>query len=195
MKLMPLQGDPGSFSQDLPAIGSRYRTLNLITAGFTLFNSLTLQARKMRTALNNLKHAKDMLSASSALQQMANALNASQQAVTTGLPTPGAWYASGGGGFVQDVDTVPGGGSGTAQPFAASPAMSASPVNSAMPASAPANSPDQPANAPADAQQKQQTPNQQQAPADNSGNAQQDKNKAKVGDAINKTKQKLKLPF
>jgi len=102
-----LQSDLSSFSEDLPAIGSRYRTLNLITAGFTLFNALTQQARQMRTAFNNLKHAKDVQSAAAALQQLTNAVSSSQQAVTTGLPSPGAWYASGGGGFVQDVDAPP----------------------------------------------------------------------------------------
>jgi len=115
-QLTALQGDLGSFSQDLPALGSRYRTLNLISAGFTLFNAITQQARQMRTAFNNLKHAKDVQSASLALQQLSNALNASRQAVTTGLPAPGAWYASGGGGFVQDVDTPPGGASAPATP-------------------------------------------------------------------------------
>jgi photosystem II stability/assembly factor-like uncharacterized protein len=106
-QLSTLQGDLGSFSQDLPVIGSRYRTLNLITAGFTLFNALSQQVRQMRTAFNSLKHAKDAQSAAAALQQLTNALNSSQQAVTTGLPSPGAWYGSGGGGFVQDVDTPP----------------------------------------------------------------------------------------
>jgi len=118
-QITALQTDLGGFSQDLPAIGGRYRTLNLITAGFTLFNALTQQARQMRTAFNSLKHAKDLQSASLALQQLSNALASSQQTVTTGLPSPGGWYGSGGGGFVQDVDTPAGGAAGTAQPFAA----------------------------------------------------------------------------
>jgi photosystem II stability/assembly factor-like uncharacterized protein len=206
-QLTALQGNLGGFSQSLPMMGSNYRSLNLITAGFTLFNALSRQAQQMRTAFNNLKHAKDLQSASFALQQLSNALNSSQQTVTTGLPAPGAWYASGGGGFVQDVDTPAGGTNqpAPAQPFAAapasgaSPAMSASPATSAMPASAPqqtapANSAGQQANTPDQTPQNQQGPN-QPAPPQTSGNAQGNKTPGNVGDAINKAKQKLKIPF
>lgn len=103
-QLASLQTDLGSLSGELPVLGNTYRSLNLVTAGFAMFTALRRQAQQLRTAFAAVKHARDLQAATTALQQLAGALNASQQTVTTGLPSPGQWYASGGGGFVQDVD-------------------------------------------------------------------------------------------
>lgn len=102
-RLSTLQTDVASWSAKLPVLGNTYRSLSLVTAGFSVFSALRDEAQQLRTAFGTLKSAKDAQAAAVALQQLAATLTISQQTLTTGLGTPGLWYASGGGGFVRDV--------------------------------------------------------------------------------------------
>jgi photosystem II stability/assembly factor-like uncharacterized protein len=103
-----LQTDTSGFVTQIPPVTSQMRPLNLIVAGLQLVATLMNQSQGLWTQFKTLKHAPSAQAASQALQQLSTTLNTVQQASSTGLQNPGAWFATNApAAFTQDV-SVPG---------------------------------------------------------------------------------------
>ena len=102
--LQTLQTDTSAFVQQAPAVGSQFKSLNLIVAGTQWAINLNSQARSVWSSFLALKHAANPQVASAALQQFSTGVNTAQQTGSTGAQNQGGWFASNApADFTQDV--------------------------------------------------------------------------------------------
>lgn len=174
--IQQLQSDTAGFITQVPQAGSQYRPMNLVIAGLQLAATLMNQGQSLWNQFKTLKHAPSIQAANAALQQLSTTLNTVQQASSSGLQNPGAWFAQNApAAFTQDVNTGTA-GAGTALGNVVSGATA---QNGAAPTDTQAGQP---------AVQAQGSGNNQpQGPAPNSGDQTMDKAKQKI-------KSKLKWP-
>ena len=102
--LQSLQTDTSAFAQQAPALGSQFKSLNLIVAGTQWVINLNDQAHSVWSSFLALKHASNPQAASVALQQLSTGVNTTQQTGSTGLQDQGGWFAKNApADFTQDV--------------------------------------------------------------------------------------------
>ena len=102
-----LQTDTAGFVAQVPQVTSQYRPLNLIIAGLQLAATLMNQSQSLWGQFKSLKHSPNIQTASAALQQLSTTLAAIQQASSSGVQTPGTWFAANAPtAFTQDVGTA-----------------------------------------------------------------------------------------
>jgi len=83
-----LQTDVSSFQQQVPAVTSKYRTLNLIIAGVRMAQDLIGKADAFRTTLLAFKKAPNLQSAASVLQDFIAKYDGVRQEVAGGFQNP-----------------------------------------------------------------------------------------------------------
>ena len=102
--LQTLQTDTSAFAQQAPAVGSQFKSLNLIVAGAQWVVNLNNQAHSVWSSFLALKHAANPQVASAALQQFSTGVNTAQQTGSTGAQNQGSWFATNApADFTQDV--------------------------------------------------------------------------------------------
>jgi hypothetical protein len=121
-QVQSMQSSFGSFSQEVPSFGSRFRSLNLVLAGFNLASGLLGKRNQIGNAFGAFKQATDAQSAGAALNDLSGKLDSTHQAVSMGFQnfSPGS-AATGVQGVLQNsaADTLnPNAASTTAQPGA-----------------------------------------------------------------------------
>jgi len=92
--LQSLQTDTSAFAQQALALGSKFKSLNLIVAGAQWVMSLNNQAQSVWSSFLALKHAANSQAASVALQQFSTGVKTTQQTGSTGLQDQGGWFAT-----------------------------------------------------------------------------------------------------
>ena len=73
--VLNLQNSMGIFTQNVSAVTTKYRTLNLILEGIKLFSELVGKAQGLRTSFRTLRSARDAQSALAALTQFSTTLD------------------------------------------------------------------------------------------------------------------------
>ena len=94
-ELQVLQTDVGVFTQQAPAVSSRFRTLNLIFIGLQIVSDALNKAHGLRDSFRTLKHAPNLQAASAALQDLTSRFNSMAQTFTMGLQNPGSFSFAG----------------------------------------------------------------------------------------------------
>jgi photosystem II stability/assembly factor-like uncharacterized protein len=83
-QVQSMQSSFGSFSQQVPSFGSKYRSLNLVFAGLSLASDLLGKRNQIGNAFGAFKQAKDALTAATALNDLSGKLDSTHQAVSMG---------------------------------------------------------------------------------------------------------------
>ncbi|HYL13973.1 MAG TPA: YCF48-related protein [Terriglobales bacterium] len=83
-QVQSMQGSFGSFSQEVPNFGNRYRSLNLVMAGLNLASSLLGKRNQIGNAFGAFKQATDAQSAGAALNDLSGKLDSTHQDISRG---------------------------------------------------------------------------------------------------------------
>jgi photosystem II stability/assembly factor-like uncharacterized protein len=95
-QVQSMQSSFGSFSQEVPSFGSRFRSLNLILAGFNLASGLLGKRNQIGDAFAAFKKAPDAPAALAALQDLSGKLDSTHQAISMGFQNFSAGSGAGG---------------------------------------------------------------------------------------------------
>jgi hypothetical protein len=80
-----MQSSFGSFTQQVPSFGTRFRSLNLVLAGLNLVSDLLGKSKQIGDSFVAFKQATNAQTANAALQGLATNLNTTQQAIGMGF--------------------------------------------------------------------------------------------------------------
>lgn len=83
-QVQSMQSSFGSFSQEVPSFGSRFRSLNLVMAGLNLAANLLGKKNQIGNAFGAFKQALDSQSAATALNDLSTSLDSTHQAISMG---------------------------------------------------------------------------------------------------------------